>query len=234
MISVPDITVIVPARAGSTRLPGKNLLPLSFAPGYSALTWRLHQLKQVFPVERIIVTSDSPEYLELARAAGVSVHHRSAHLASSTVRFSEVVDALVQVVDTEFFGWAPPTSPLFGPRHMRMMVDMFAGLTDQERSAGLGSVEFLDGYFGYAGQWLNFVPGKGHRNSQDLIRPLRVTWGLSLRTTSAVRETLSLFDSLDPAFVVPAWAALDIDDGLDLRMAELLWPLYREFEDTSS
>lgn len=225
------ITVIVPARAGSTRLPSKNVAPLSFAPGYTMLTWKLHQLKQVFPAERIVVSSDSPAYLDLALAAGVATHRRPDHLASSAVPFGDVVTALAQVVDTEYFGWAPPTSPLFGPRHLRAMVDMFARLTDAERTAGLGSVERLVGYFGYRGEWLNFTPGRAHRNSQDLACPLRVTWGLSLRRTSEVLATQALFDSLDPTFIVPSWAGVDIDDALDLRTAELLWPLYQEFEE---
>ncbi|WP_149202567.1 cytidylyltransferase domain-containing protein [Actinotalea subterranea] len=234
MTIASDITVIVPARSGSTRLPGKNVAPLSFAPDHTMLTWKLHQLKQVFPTEQIVVSSDSVAYLHLAREAGVGVHHRSDYLASSTVPFSEVVTALAQVVRTEYFGWAPPTSPLFGPRHIRGMVETFAHISDVQRTAGLGTVERLVGYFGYDGRWLNFTPGRSHRNSQDLVSPVRVTWGLSLRRTSEVMATEALFQSLDPAFIVPSWAGIDVDDDLDLRTAELLWPLYQQFEQNSA
>lgn len=225
-----DYTVIVPARAGSTRLPNKNVPPLSFAGGITMLGWRLEQLKQVFPAEAIIVSSDSQDYLEIARAAGVRSHLRPDDLSSSTVPFADVVEALARLADTPHLGWAPPTSPLLGPRHMREMVERYEGLTAAEQDLSYAMAEEFGGYFAFANDWLNFTPGRAHRNSQDLARPVRITWGLSLRTTSQVVHSGALFEKVSPAFTVPHWAGVDVDDALDLRTAELLWPLYLEFE----
>jgi len=230
MTADSEYTVIVPARSGSTRLPNKNIAPLPFTHGLTVLEWRLEQLKQVFPASAIVVSSDSEHYLTLARAAGVRTHRRSDELSSSTVPFADVVDALARTVDTPYFGWAPPTSPLFGPRHMRQMVEMFEGMTPDEKESGLGVAEELGGYFAYGGTWLNFLPGRTHRNSQDLEYPVRITWGLSLRATTGVLRTSALFDDPRPVFFIPSWAAVDIDDADDFETAKLLWPFYQRYE----
>ena len=57
------ITAVIPVRAGSKRLPNKNILPFGDS---NLLIHKIRQLKQVKGVDTIVVSSDSPEMLNMA------------------------------------------------------------------------------------------------------------------------------------------------------------------------
>nr|NIO43200.1 hypothetical protein [Burkholderiales bacterium] len=52
-------TAIVPARAGSKRLPNKNVMPLA---GKPLLLWTLEACVQTPQIDRVILSTDSREY----------------------------------------------------------------------------------------------------------------------------------------------------------------------------
>ena len=56
---------IVPARAGSKRLPGKNLRLLH---GKPLICWTLEAALQAQGIDRVIVSTDSAEIAEVSRA----------------------------------------------------------------------------------------------------------------------------------------------------------------------
>ena len=62
------ITAIIPVKANSSRLPGKNILPFGNS---NLLVHKIEQLKQVEEITDIIVSSDSDIMLEMAENAGV-------------------------------------------------------------------------------------------------------------------------------------------------------------------
>jgi CMP-N-acetylneuraminic acid synthetase len=64
------LLIIIPARSGSKRLPGKNIMELA---GKPLLKWTI-DLAQKLPFEKtIIVSTDSEEIAEVARKCGVEV-----------------------------------------------------------------------------------------------------------------------------------------------------------------
>ncbi len=67
------ITAVIPVRAGSKRLPNKNILPFGKS---NLLIHKIEQLKQVNGVDKIIVSSDSEEMLKMAESCGVGIQKR--------------------------------------------------------------------------------------------------------------------------------------------------------------
>lgn len=65
-----SILAIIPARSGSKGLPGKNIKKFR---GVPLLGIAIQQAKQVGAIDRIIVSTDSEEYAELARSFGAEV-----------------------------------------------------------------------------------------------------------------------------------------------------------------
>ena len=77
------ITAIIPVRAGSRRLPNKNILPFGDS---NLLVHKIRQLQQVKNIDNIVVSSDSDKMLEIAKAEGVLIHKRAIEYADDKTK----------------------------------------------------------------------------------------------------------------------------------------------------
>lgn len=103
-----DLTVLIPARAGSKRVPGKNLRVLG---GKPLLQWTIDAAKAA-DVARIIVSSDDPRAHDLARANGVDVHVRiPAHASDTAPDYWWVQAVTATMVTSPIVAILRPTSP---------------------------------------------------------------------------------------------------------------------------
>ncbi|MGO4551573.1 hypothetical protein AB4059_10780 [Lysobacter sp. 2RAF19] len=103
---------IIPARAGSVRLPGKNLRALG---GKPMIAWTIEAALASASIDAVLVTSDDTGVLALAREMGVhDVVRRPDALATSTATSADVVmHALNASVGAHSsFCLLQPTSPL--------------------------------------------------------------------------------------------------------------------------
>lgn len=66
----PKILALIPARSGSKGIPHKNIRPLV---GKPMLAYSIEHAKQSKWIDRIIVSTDSEEYAEIARSYGAEV-----------------------------------------------------------------------------------------------------------------------------------------------------------------
>ena len=73
------IFTYIPIRSGSKRIPDKNILKVGDKPLFH---WSVDFAKLISDDNYITVSSDSDEYLDLAKSTGVSIEKRSAKLAS--------------------------------------------------------------------------------------------------------------------------------------------------------
>ncbi len=62
-----NVIAVIPARAGSKRLPGKNIRPLG---GRPLLAYSVEEALRCPRIDRTLVSTDSPEVAEIARAFG--------------------------------------------------------------------------------------------------------------------------------------------------------------------
>jgi len=103
----------IPARGGSKRVPRKNILPLA---GKPLLAWTVETAKECGIFERIVVSSDDAEVLQIAKSCGVETDERPAALATDTARNVEVIaEYLNRPENTGRFdvvALLAPTSPL--------------------------------------------------------------------------------------------------------------------------
>ena len=128
---------IIPARGGSKRLPGKNLLPLQ---GRSLLAWSITQSMATPGILRHIVSTDDAAIAEEARANGAEVIERPAELATDTAGTLGVCQQVVKEVEKEgkrvdVIVLLQPTSPF---RKQRDIEDALKKLQENEASAVIG------------------------------------------------------------------------------------------------
>lgn len=118
---------IVPARAGSKGVPGKNLRPLA---GRSLIEYAAQVARTSMRLERVIVSTDSEEIAGAGRAAGLDVPFlRPVELAADDTPMFPVIRHAVDALSAQ--GWVAdiivllqPTSPLRRASHVDNAVAM--------------------------------------------------------------------------------------------------------------
>ncbi len=121
------VLALVPARSGSKGLPGKNCRLLA---GRPLLAHAVEAAVKSGVVDRVVLSTDSPEIAEIGRQSGAEVPFlRPADLAADTTPMLPVVTHAVETLSAS--GWAAdivvllqPTAPLRRPEHVAMAVTL--------------------------------------------------------------------------------------------------------------
>lgn len=223
-----DFTVIVPVRAGSERIKGKNLRDFYvFGDGRtdSLLSWKIKQLKEVFRPEQIVLSSNWSAAIEVASDLGVRAHRRDEGLCLSDSSFNEVILDSTKLVDSTHMIWAPVTSPFFGPVEMADSLTAYS-TTPFAKENGLLAVSERHSYIFLENSAINFPISRGHIQTQNIVPILEWNWAFSIRETDKVRRDSYMFSSTPEFFKASSLANLDIDYEEDFLSAQALIPLY--------
>lgn len=128
MKSANDILALIPARSGSKSIPDKNVRPFA---GKPLLAHSIEHARAARSIDRVIVSTDSQRYADVAREYGAEVPFlRPARLAqddsTDLVVFQHALDWL-----REHEGWQPqivvhlrPTYPNRNPADIDRVVDI--------------------------------------------------------------------------------------------------------------
>ena len=153
---MPTAVALVPARAGSERVPGKNVRELA---GHPLLAYTMAAARESGVFGTILVSTDSEEIAEVARRYGAEVPGlRPAELATSTSPDVEWVTHVMAGRDEEIFGILRPTSPFRSAATIRRAFDRLVELG--ERADSIRAVELVRQH-----------PGKMWVLEGELMRP---------------------------------------------------------------
>jgi 3-deoxy-manno-octulosonate cytidylyltransferase (CMP-KDO synthetase) len=128
-VSQPQVVIVIPARYGSVRLPGKPLVPLAGKPMVQHVYERANQTKAA---HRVIVATDDQRILDAVKAFGgegrmTRVDHRTGTERIAEVAAHEAGDVFVNVQGDE---------PLIDPES----IDAAIGALLEEPSAQIATV----------------------------------------------------------------------------------------------
>ena len=114
------IVAVIPARFGSSRLPGKALLPIA---GKPLVLWVAERTASAVSVSRVIVATDDARIFDVVEAAGYAARMTRADHRSGTDRVAEVARDL----DAEIIVNVQGDEPLIDPLTIDRAVDALAG-----------------------------------------------------------------------------------------------------------
>ncbi len=89
---------IIPARGGSTRIPGKNI---KLFHGKPIIAYSINTAKESGLFDRIIVSTDDTEIAEVAIHYGAEVHRRSDEMSRNEVGTFEVTKNVIEELEIE-------------------------------------------------------------------------------------------------------------------------------------
>jgi N-acylneuraminate cytidylyltransferase len=152
----------IPARAGSQRVPGKNLALLA---GHPLLAYSIAAARESAAFEAVVVSTDSEEIAEAARSYGAEVPAlRPAEMSTATSPDIEWVLHATRALEDAgrpfaLFAILRPTSPFRGAATIRRALDALLALG--ERADSIRAVERCRQH-----------PGKMWTLAGDLMEPL--------------------------------------------------------------
>jgi N-acylneuraminate cytidylyltransferase len=154
---LPTAVALVPARAGSERVRGKNVRPLA---GHPLIAYSIAAARESGLFDAVLVSTDSDEIADVARQYGAEVPGlRPAELATSTSPDVEWVELVMRDRPEGIFSILRPTSPFRTATTIVRAMERFLELG--ERIDSLRAVELVRQH-----------PGKMWVLEGDLMRPL--------------------------------------------------------------
>jgi CMP-N-acetylneuraminic acid synthetase len=226
VINGQKLLAVIPARAGSKRLPSKNIRPMA---GKPLIWWSISESLKSKYVDEVLVSTDDSAIASMAEEYGACVPFiRPADLADDNSRSIDVViHAIDELKDKgsefEYVVLLQPTSPLRTARHIDEAVTLYL----EKQASAVVSVTELEHPVEWAGvvpddlSMDDFLKNKSNRRSQDFPIRYRMNGAIYLISIAELRRGLSFLPETGCyAYKMERESSIDIDDILDFQIAE--------------
>jgi len=223
VINGKTILAIVPARGGSKRLPRKNILSLA---GKPLILWSIKSGNKSKYIDKLVVSSEDAEILEVSKKSGVQPIVRPKELATDEASSFSAVKHVVENIDEtfDFIILLQPTSPLRNEIHIDEALEFLV----QKGADAVISVCEME----HSPLWSNTLPEdksmggflkddiKGIR-SQDLPKYYRINGAIYIcKTDRLMNEKTFFIDDNIFAYKMNRISSVDIDVKEDFLLAE--------------
>jgi CMP-N,N'-diacetyllegionaminic acid synthase len=219
---------IIPARGGSKGLPGKNLVQLS---GKPLIAHTIEAARVASSLERIVVSTESPEIAEISRQYGAEVPFlRPSELAGDDTPTLPVLQHVLAELEAtegckpEIIVLLQPTSPLRRSEDIDSAVALF------ERSGADSVVSVCAAEHHPA--WMRRLEGDRvlpflengpeYTRRQDMPPVYRLNGAVYISRRRILMEENLILGQDTRGFVMDAESSVDIDTLFDLKVAALL------------
>ena len=211
-----NIIAMVPVRAGSTRVPNKNTRKFA---NTSLLELKLKVLKNVSGITQIIVSTDCDIAAEIAHKQNIKVQRRSKYYAGSDVTNDQHWLHIAKTTPGDIVFLAQVTSPLLRVSSIQKALNTFSNSVSND-SLNSVSVEkkFLWKDMNPINYDINATP-----KSQDLPNIVSLNFAITIIHKQAMIKRKNVIGYRPSFFELDKVEALDIDDLVDFKIAELMY-----------
>jgi N-acylneuraminate cytidylyltransferase/CMP-N,N'-diacetyllegionaminic acid synthase len=230
---------IIPARAGSKGLPGKNTKQFC---GKPLIAYAIEAGSNCEFIDNLIVSTDSEEIAEIARTLGAHVPYiRPSKLAFDITSSTDVVihaldffkDNMDQIFDYVIL--IEPTSPLRDSTDLTQAMKNLLKHDTAKSIVGICLTENQHPNYLYKLQNDNILIKYDNSNKtlprrQDLDKVYFVEGSLYISDVDYFRQKNTFYHDKTIGYVIPKWKSIEIDDIFDFIMAEALYLNKDKFE----
>jgi len=212
---------LVPARAGSQGLPGKNVRPLA---GRPMVAWTLEACRESRVLDQVVVSTDDEAVAAVATEMGFPPPFRRPDSLSGPQ--ASVIDAVAHALETLGGTWdyivlLQPTSPL------RLGADIDAAVEVCHASGassviGVSPVLKPQTFYGRVGDDGLFRPDEPRPDE-----PVVVNGAVYVGRPDILLERRTFVGPDTLAHVMPPERGWDVDTAFDFAVCEALWPYVR-------
>ena len=216
----PTIAAIVPMRHESRRVPGKNYRMFGGRPLYHHVILQLQQCPQI---SQIIIDTDSEIIRDDAKRhfPRTKVIDRPQHLRSDTTPMNDVLLHSVRSVDADFYLQTHSTNPLLSATTISRAIDNL--LSNHPAFDTLFSVTRVQSRL-----WDSLTRPINHNpaillRTQDLPPVYEENSCLYLFARQTLESRHNRIGDRPMLFPIDKHEAIDIDEEIDFRIAELMY-----------
>lgn len=219
------ITVFLPCRLGSQRVPDKNIRDFSGIKG-GLLKIKLDQLCYTDKVEKIVVSSNDPRVLEFAKNfkdSRIIVDERPDSLGSNTTTTDELIKYVPSIIPDGDVLWTHVTSPFLNENDYKKIIDSYSDALNKGYDS-LMTVLKIQGFI-----WDKSKPISYERNNlkwpmTQNIEPLfEIDSGVFLSSIDNYKEFDDRIGITPYLYEQERDKSIDIDWPADFEFAEKLW-----------
>lgn len=213
------ITAVIPVRAGSRRLPNKNILPFANS---NLLIHKIRQLKQVKEINKIVVSTDSEEMINMAIDEGVDYQKRPYEYCDEKSKtFNEVVEYIANTINTDILIWAPCVCPLVKSESISNALNQFLTCNNNYYDSIVSAMLLKEYIFDENGP-INFSI-ENHVPSQKLPNWHMITNGFFIALAKDMANWKFVYGKKPYLYEITKFEAIDIDDKSDFIVAEQMY-----------
>lgn len=215
---------IILARGGSKRLPRKNVLDLA---GKPLIAWSIEAGLRSEYIDKVVVSSDDDEILEISKNIGAEIIKRPEEFASdNATSFDGIKHVIDNIENYDYVILLQPTSPLRNTKH----IDRAIELLETKNAEAIISVCEMD----HSPLWSNtldddlsmvgFLKDEVlNKRGQELEKYYRINGAIYICERRIFLKEKSFFIKNDIfAYKMSREASIDIDERIDLKIAETL------------
>lgn len=223
MINGKSVLAVIPARGGSKGVPRKNIREVA---GKPLIAWTIEEAQKSKYIDRLILSSDDAEIIEVARAWGCEAPFvRPAELArDETPGIDPVLHALTLLPGYEIVVLLQTTSPLRSVADIDGCIEQcIAG--NANACVTVTPVEQSPYWMYTLGNGGAMQPlirtDKSFARRQDLPNAYILNGAVYAAKSEWLRQRKTFVSDETLAFVMPQERSLDIDTELDLQIMNL-------------
>jgi CMP-N-acetylneuraminic acid synthetase len=214
---------IIPARGGSKRLPRKNVLDLK---GKPLIAYSIEAALNSKYIDKVVVSSDDSEILEVSKKIGSEVLKRPDFLATDvSSTFDTIQHAIENYSSYDYIILLQPTSPLRTTKH----IDEAIELLQCKNADAIISVTQME----HSPLWSNTLDKNGsmigfisdeikNKRSQDLETYYRLNGAIYICQKDRLLSEKCFFikDNIF-SYKMDNENSIDIDEEIDFKLAKL-------------
>lgn len=225
MIQGKNVLAYIPARSGSKGIKDKNIIKIA---GKPLIAYTIEAARSSKYVDKVIVSTDSERYAEIARKWGAEVPFlRPAELAADD---SPAMDTTLHLL-----GWLEKNNSFFDVIFCLLCTVPLRSTEDIDRALEELIAKDADSLIGVSvtSHWMNTLPKDNsmkhfippeiqHKNRQEIPTMYQLNGAVFVARRDQLTRTKSWYGERTYPFVIPRERAVDIDEPIDLEFARFL------------
>ena len=220
------VTVLLPMKGNSERVPNKNLKSFNGKPLFHAIIDELNKSKYI---NKVIINTDSKLISDSAISnfkGFVHIHKRPKKIQGDFVSMNKIIEYDIDNSDSDIYIQTHCTSPLLSIKSLDTAIEKM--ISESENFDSIFSVTKIQTrYYDKNGKPYNHDPNKLIR-TQDLEPLYEENSGFYIFTKNSFKNANNKRIGLKPLmFEIDKIEAVDIDDNSDFIIAELLHNLLK-------
>lgn len=222
MINNEKIVALLPMKAHSDRVSGKNFRDLAGRPLYR---WVLDTLVSIPNISTVVVNTDARSILEkdpVFRNKKILIRDRKSEICGDHISMNRIIADDIDNVSADIFLMTHTTNPFLRSYTIEDCIKVYRDKCSVGKHDSLFTVNSLQGRF-YTSKLepINHDPDVLIR-TQDLEPVLEENSNLYIFTSQSFKKSGARIGDSPYAFTTPGFESLDIDTVEDWAMAELI------------